>query len=147
MRLDHPVIAFGLLLLVSISPIRANDISSQNSEIVDCNLCELEVTDKNDKDQLITLYQVNFLKQDQTNTLIDKFLDRSYDNILMSIYLSHVLNLNEFPENTLKRIDQFIENDKENSLPYFLLSYYFFFKKRICKVKSFFRKSKQFSNI
>ena len=133
MRRHLLFIAFVLILLVNIEPIWANNISSQDAENIDCNLCDFEITDDNDKEQLIAIYQVNFLKQDQTNELIDDFLDRSYDKILMSIYLSHVLHLDEFPKKSLQRIEQFVENEKANSLPYFLLSYYYLKKKEYVK--------------
>lgn len=64
----------------------------------------------------------------------------------MSIYLSHALQLEEIPTNTLQRIEQFKEKEKENSLSCFLLSYYYHRKDNHAKSIEYLRIANKISN-
>lgn len=93
------------------------------------NLPEIELTDKSDRDQLIALYEIG--NKEEIISVIDSYLDKKYDPILMSIYLSHKLyhSREELPVNIKKRLDIFRENESsESSIPDFLSSYYHFTK-------------------
>lgn len=90
---------------------------------------KLEITDKNNRNQLIAHYEIG--EKQEIVSRIDSYLDKQYDPILMSIYLSHTLfyDREELPLNTKKRLEMFRENEyTKSSIPDLLISYYYFLK-------------------
>ena len=103
-----------------------NQSYDQIIEESNCDVSHLEITNENDIEQLVALYQINLCDQQDTIVKIDHYLNESYNKILISIYLSHVLQQDNLPEKTLQRLELFRINETNNSLPHFLLSYYYF---------------------
>lgn len=128
MKLLYAIIVSGLILIHPFRYSLAND-NENRSDCDECDIASLTIVNPNDVEQLVALYHLKQDGQEKLIQAINQYLNQSYNQVLNSIYLSHVLHKDSLPENTLSRIDAFKKNDVDNSLPSFLLSYYYFKKK------------------
>lgn len=140
-------IIISLILLFTSEIFTETGIAS-TEQIIEKNNCDLDrlvITDKCDAESLVTHYQINVVNRQQIISEINAYLDHSCNNILASIYLSHVLYHEILPENTLQRLESFKNKNPNNCLPYFLLSYYYFRRNDFKKSELFLKKANEIS--
>jgi hypothetical protein len=88
------------------------------------NLCEVELTNPEDRDAIIAHAYVDGLKA-VLNEIKKNIETEGYDPILFELYAAIKLKEDPIDDDIFLLLSEYISNEKENAIPFYLMSYYY----------------------